>query len=107
VNNLAEKEKHVHGQGRKSVLPETGRKSATPEKTVLLDIADKGEDRKTEIAQKNARGRQKKITKEVVEEEEEEVEDNGEETVGGADADITKESRDSLVSELLSDDSDL
>jgi condensin complex subunit 3 len=103
VNSLIEKEKHVHGQGRKSVLPETGRKSATPEeKTVLLDRVGENEDERTEIAPRGARGRPKKIKKEVVEEE---VEDIGEEIiVCGANADETKASRDSLVSELLSDD---
>ena len=96
VNSLSEK------QGRKSIMPE-GRQIITPEGKTVLDV-EEDDDEKTEnlTARKKKQGR--------IEEEEEEAEleeDDDDGTIIGDGETITSpRKRDSLVEELLSDESD-
>lgn len=96
VNSLGEK------QGRKSIMPE-GRQIITPEGKTVLDV-EEDDDEKTEnlTARKKKQGR--------IEEEEEEgelEEDDDDGTIIGEGETITSpRKRDSLVEELLSDESD-
>lgn len=96
VNSLGEK------QGRKSIMPE-GRQIITPEGKAVLDV-EEDDDEKTE----NLTARKKKQG--TIEEEEEEgelEEDDGDGTIIGEGETITSpRKRDSLMEELLSDESD-
>lgn len=94
VNNLGEK------QGRKSIMPE-GRQIITPEEKTVLDADDDND--QTEI------GYRKKKQSPIEEQDEEELEEEDDEdgTIIGEGETITSpRKRDSLMEELLSDESD-
>jgi condensin complex subunit 3 len=93
VNNLGEK------QGQKSIMPE-GRQIISPEEKTVLEVGD--EDEKTEVSPTRKK-------REMIEEENEEdvEEDDDDGTIIGEGETITSpRKRDSLMEELLSDESD-
>ncbi len=95
VNSLGEK------QGRKSIMPE-GRQIISPEGKTVLDIEEDDED-KTKVLTTRKRAKQGMIE----EEEEEDLEEEDEGTIIGEGETITSpRKRDSLIEELLSDESD-
>jgi condensin complex subunit 3 len=97
VNSLGEK------QGRKSIMPE-GRQIISPEGKTVLDV-EEDENEKTEIltARKKKQGR---VEEEEEEEDLEEDDDDDGTIIGEGETITSPRKRDSLVEELLSDESD-